>query len=312
MSAINRTNIIAGPALIQFGGQTFWSKGPVTLKPVFKQLDIASSSFGTLGKRFVDRRIEVSFEPAGQYSDALAAVLWCYASTAIGTSIYGSDDSPLVIWGRDGRKETVVNAALTQMPNISRAVNKTLAASVTFTGLIGKNKEPNDADAYTKSEAAAYPGDAGFDPAQIFTLAAPASWGSTPWDVIRSQAGWDVAFALKFSEYAVDGLGTIDMRLQDLSVTVKGQPVGFTVSDIMTALEFGTKFGQARGGENFVVNAATVGAPVFTLFNAVMIEAEGFSYDATKERVGSCTWMANRSFTDGAPNPLFSIAAFTD
>lgn len=309
MPTINRTNIIAGPALVQFGGQSFWSKGDITMKPVMKTFEPPTSGFGALGKRYTDRRLEVSFEPCGQYSDALAAVLWPYAAMPIGTSIFGSADTPLVIWGRDGRKETIVNAAITKMSNISSAVNKTMTSSITFTGLLAKDKSPGDAEAYTKSESASYPGDSGFNPAQIFTLTTPGVWGSSPWDVIRSETGWEVDFSLKFSEHAVDGLGTMDMRLQDLMVSIKGTPVGFTVSEIITALEQDTAFGLARTGSDFVINPGVIGSPIFTLNNATMTEADGFTYGTQKNRVGSCSWMANRSFTDGAANPLYSLIA---
>lgn len=310
MPGIDRTTILSGPAIVQYGGQSFWSKGDVLVEPVMKTFRPGTAHFGNLDPRPSDRRYEVSFEPAGRFTDALAAVLWPYGAMAIGTSIYGSTDSALVVWARDGTKLTIHNAALTQMPNIRRSIEQTIQASLKFTGIIAKNKATTDADAYYTLATASYPGDAGFSQADIMTLAAPASWGGdSPWDSFYSEGGWEVSFGLQLSEQTADGYGTFDMILQGLDVTVKGVPIGPSVSDILAALKTDQELGTSLASEDdFVIASPVVGGPVVTISKAAMTKS-GFVFGAQKKRVGATEWMATRNITAGAADPLFSIAA---
>lgn len=308
MAGIDRTTIIAGPALVTYDSQSFWSKGDVIVKPVFKRFPIETAHFGKVDERFSDRRYEITFEPAGQFSDALAAVLWPYASLAIGSSIFGATDKALVVHGRDGKKITFHNTALTQMPGIRRAVDKTITAGLKFTALIAKSKDPTDAAAYFTQATASYPGDTGFSASDIFTLPATAAWGgSSPWSSFSSRDGWEVSFSLKLFEKTADGYGTFDMMLQGLDVSLKGTPMGPAVSDILTALKTAQALGSSLAGTNdFVISGGATGAPVFTLANAALVDAD-LGWGGSRDRIGTCEWIATRTVTAGAADPLFTI-----
>lgn len=307
MPSIDRTTIITGPALVTFAGQSFWSKGDIKLSPINKRFQIETSHFGRVDERFSDKRIEVEFEPSGNFTTARAAVLWPYGATAVGASIYGATDRPLVIWKRDGTKYQINNASLTQMPNIRMAVDKTTVGPVKFTGLLAKNVDPTNAAAYYTVSSGTYPGDAGFTVSTIYTQAPSATWGSSPWAAFYTEAGWEISFSLKLAEQAVDGLGTVDMTLQQIDVSAKAIPVGPTVAQVMTSLQSNAALGASlASANNLVLATATSGSPTVTLNKAALVDAE-FMYGNTKKQIGVCEWIPTVTITSGTPDPLFTV-----
>lgn len=312
MAGINRTIIITGPAQIQYGGQIFWSKGDVVVSPQFKRMGIDTAAWGKIEERFSDKRIVVSFEPEGRFTAALLAVLWPYASTLIGTSIYGATDSALVVWGRDGIKLTIPNAALTKMPSIRHGVNTTVVGSVEFTGLIANSADGSAEANYFTFTTLAYPGDAGFSVANIPTVGHRIIWkaAAAPWTSCALENGAEITFSMRLQEHSVDGLGTVDMRLAGLDVSCKAVPVGPTAADIMTALNNGASIGAAATTSDLTVKPDIAGGCQTILKKAQLVDAS-LAYGAATKRIGACTWTATRGFTAGAPDPLFAISVGT-
>lgn len=305
MPSLNRTTILTGPALVTFGGQSFWSKGDVTVNLAPALFSIQTAHFGEIDKRVSDRMIEVSFEPSGAFTAGLAAVLWPYAVTAIGSSIYGANDRALVVWTRDGKKLTIHNASITGMPTIRTGVSKTIQGSMKFTGLLANNTDPSNAAAYFTLANAAYPGDTGFNVADIKTLAYASAWGESPWDSFQTEDGWEIAFGLELTPQKVDGLGTIDMTLKGLKVTAKAIPVGVSEADIMAKAMPAVSLGNSIAAASSPLNIYGTGVYV-RVYNAGITDS-GFVYGSDKKRVGATTWEATRSVTGGAADPLYFI-----
>lgn len=305
MSGINRTTILAGPALVTYGGQSFYSKGDVTLNFTPKSFAVTTAHFGEVDQRISDRIFEVSFEPVGTFTAALAALLWPYASTPMGASIYGITDRPLVIWTRDGQKLTLVNAAVTGMPNMHFGVGKTIQGAIKFTGLVANSTDPSNATAYYTLASATYPGDSGFLVSDIKTQAYSSTWGSSPWSSFFTEEGWDISFALNLKPQMVDGLGTVDMMLQGLAVTAKCVPVGVAAADILAKIAPDVALGNsiAALASNLVIS----GTGVYAQVNNAGMTDSGFSYGSEKKRIGPTTWKATRTITSGTPDPLFYI-----
>ncbi len=305
---IDRTTIITGPALVTFGGQTFWSKGDITLKPVVDKFDIPTSAFGVVDGRIRDKRFEVTFEPEGRFTTALLAVLFPYAATNIGASIYGGTDRALVVHGRNGTKITLHNAALTTMPALRFSVGSTITGSVTFTGLCKKFTSPNDAAAYFTVATQTYPGDTGFATSEILTRAYNAEWVSGeadwPWESIYTKEGWEIGFDLSLEPVTVDGIGTVDMRLSELKVTASCQPVGITELALLTAMQHTQEMGSSYATTNPLLIIGT--GVYFSLSNAGLIDSE-LGWGAQRNRTGTLTWQATRTVTSGVPDPLFYI-----
>ncbi len=305
MSGINRSTILSGPALITFGGQSFYSKGDVTLNFKPKLFAVSTAHFGEVDKRVSDREYEVSFEPDGRFTTALAAVLWPYAATLNGASIYGGTDRPLIIWSRDGQKLTLVNAAITGMPNMHFGAAKTIQGAIKFTGLLANNTDPSNAAAYYTLTSTTYPGDAGWLASDVKSQAYTSAWGTAPWDAFFTEAGWDISFALNLKPQMVDGLGTVDMTLQGLAVTAKCIPVGPAVADILAKMAPAVALGNsiAALASHLLISGTGVYAKIY---NAGMTES-GFVYGAEKKRIAATTWQATRTLTSGTPDPLFYV-----
>lgn len=306
MPVINRTAIISGPALIKYNTtSSFWSKGNVEVKVINDRFPIDTAHFGKVDERNQDRRVEVTFEPSGAITSTLAAVLWPYGATTVGSSIFTGTDKPLEIFGRDGRKITVHAAAITKMSAIRLGVNSTLLGPITFTGLVKNNTDPTNAAAYYTEAAVAYPGDTGFAIADIKTAAAAAVWGaSAPWNSFTSENGFEVDFNLNLAPQKVDGIGTVDMTFQSLDVMLKAIPVGPAALDILAAIAPTTGLGASIAtANNLTVTAGTVAV----MISKAALTDSGLIFGAAAKRVGATTWMATRTITTGTADPLFTV-----
>ena len=305
MPSINRTTIIAGPALLQFATQKFWSKGNVEVKIINDRFDIETAHFGKVDERYQDRRVEVSFEPSGAITAGIATVLWPYGATTVGSSILTGTDRPLEIFGRDGRKITVHAAAVTKMPTLRLGSNTTLLSSMTFTGLVKNTTDPTNAAAYYTEAAVTYPGDTGFAIADIKTAAASAVWGaSAPWSSFVSETGFEIDFNLKLAPQKVDGIGTVDMTFQSVEVMLKAVPVGPAATDILAKLSPTSGMGASiAGADNLTVTAGTVAV----LLSKPGITESGLIFGSTAKRVAATTWQATRTVTTGVADALFTV-----
>lgn len=305
MPSIDRTTIITGPALVTFGGQSFWSKGDVTLKPIVDKFAVTTAAFGEVEGRINDKRIEVQFEPEGRFTAGLLGVLFPYAATSIGASIYGASDRALVIHSRAGTKITVPNASLTKLPNLRFGVGQTITGSVTFTGLLKKETAPETAGAYWVVATEVYPGDTGFTTSDILTKAYSSVWGgSAPWSSFLTEGGWDVQFDLSLAPQKVDGLGTVDMTIQEIKVSATAIPVGPTEAQVLAAMQQNQAMGTSYATADDLVISAT--GAYFSLANAGLMEAD-LGWGAQRKRIGPCKWQATRTVTSGVADPLYYI-----
>ena len=306
--SIDRSTIIRGPAKVTFGGETFWSKGDISLKPTVSRFEVETSRFGRVDERFSDKSLVVSFEPSGRFTTALAAVLWPFPATSIGASIFGASDSPLVIHTVAGQKVTIHNAALTSMPDINLGVGTTIQGDVEFTGLLVNNADPSDANSYYTSAAIAYDGDTGFNTSDIPTLAYGSAWGAvSPWDSFNTEEGWSLSFDLSMRNELVDGLGTVDMTLQELQVTATSIPVGPTVEDALAKQGINaTALGSSvqAASDDLIISGTGV---YVAMYSAALVEND-IGYGNDRKTIGSADWIATRTVTAGVADPLFYIS----
>ncbi len=305
--SIDRTTTIEGPARLTYDGETFWSKGDITVTPAVERFSIETSRFGTVDERLSDKSLIISFEPSGRFDAGLAAVLWRYAAVEVGTSIYGATDKPLVINTLAGKQHTIHNAALTSMPDINLSVAQTIQGDVEFTGILANNTDPTNAAAYYTIASVTYPGDTGFDVSDIITNPYATAWGSTaPFDDFHTEEGWSVSFDLSLRNKGVDGLGTIDMTLQELKVTATSIPIGPTVDDILGKQGInGTALGSSiqANSDDLIISGTGVHIEVR---NAAIVESE-FGHGTDRYTLGATQWMATRTLTLGVPDPLFYV-----
>lgn len=320
---IARTSIIKGPALVQFRSSNFFSKGDIQLTTSLDTFNVESAAHGKLDERVTSRRVEVSFEPVGEW-EALG-VLWPYGAFEIGKSIFdaasygGSGENTLVIHTVAGVKITVPAAAVTRMPDIELSAQRTLIGGVTFTGLNKDNTAWSAADSLIKIESTAFPSGAGvglgaIDLSKIRTVPYSAAWGSDPWDAIKTISGWRIGFDMATRPIETDDDGMVDMVFENLGVTARAQPVGITEAELVTALAVqnsasvirGASMQTLGGGNNLVIQGAASGDPKVTLTKCA-VKQSGLAFGPATPRIGELQWIATRSFTNGVPNALFTV-----
>lgn len=83
--SVNPATILGGPALVQYRGATFYSKGAITLESSKETFQIEADRFGIVDERVQEENIRVSFEPAGEWENL--TILWPYAATLLGSLI---------------------------------------------------------------------------------------------------------------------------------------------------------------------------------------------------------------------------------
>jgi hypothetical protein len=300
MATFDRTTIVRGPCKITYDGATFYSKGGVTLTMNQSTFDKEVDGYGMVGKAKTDMQIVVEFEPVGEV-EALA-ILFPFASTAIGSSIYGASDKPLVIVALD-QTYTIHNAAITKLPSLRCTANNTQLGSVQFTGLVKNSANPNALTSYYTASAGAAIGIA-FDPALIIAAPYTATLGASSFS---SSDGFEISFDLALTPIVVDGIGTVSMALGNIGATVSCTPIG-----VATGF-FDTYFDAMDAGEELPsatldISTTVVGGLNFDA-SAVQVISIDRMFSPTENRLGKLTLAAKRTFTTGVPNALFTIAA---
>jgi hypothetical protein len=301
---IARNLLLQEPGVIIFDGATLYSQGPLTVKPVVTNASIVTAIHGTVDRgRATDRLFTVSGTLAGEWRDL--AVLFHALSVPIGGSVFGASDKPLVVHGRSGTRVAFVNGAITRPPTIVGRAGTTLFGEFEATCVLGNGLDPAATASYYAITSATYPGDAAFDPTSLITLPLNAVWGTeAPWVDFHTLQGWTVTPEVTLTPHAVDGLGTVDMKVTDKQVTAAAVPAGVTQAQILSKLGFGGGLGARRsGGPDLVLSADGV---YIAISDAVMLDSE-LAFGAVPI-IGNTVWSATRTFTEGAERPLLVVA----
>jgi hypothetical protein len=301
MATFDRTTIVRGPCKITYDTQTFYSKGGVTLSMTNSTFDKETDAYGIVGKAKSDFQVVVEFEPVGEI-EALT-VLFPYGNSTIGSSIYGSTDKALVIVAADATY-TINNAAVTQMPSIRCTANNTAFGSVQFTGLLDKGGSPGLLADYYAVGAGASIG-ATFDPSKLVTAPYTATIGGSL--NFYSEAGFEISFDLGLNPVMVDGIGTVDMSLQNLGCNISCIPTGIAENS------FDTYFGSLDTGEDLAnvtldISTTTTGGLNFDCAAVQILDLQK-RFSPTENRLGQLNMAARRTFSTGVPAALFTVAA---
>lgn len=311
---MDRTTIVAGPAIVQFNSQTFYSEGDIVATPTVARFDITTSMFGKVDERLDTVVWEISFTPTGQnfQTAAIAATLWPYLNPTIGSSLFGATDKNIVIHSLAGQLLTFKAGCITGMPDIILSAGKPPVGQVTMHAIGANDTEMSDAAKFFTASSTAFT-DASFDPADILTLPylAALTGASSPWDAIDTEEGWTVSFDVAYDTIKTDAYGISDYRLQSVGVMAKCKPLGVTEAQIVALLHVqgaGVRRGMSLldNAADLVIqdSAATVANPKVTIKNAHAVEA-GYQFgNGATLRHGELGFTAIRSFTAGAAGPL--------
>ena len=303
MATFDRTTIVRGPCKITYDGASFYSKGGVTLTVNQSSFDKQSDAYGLIGRGKTDMSVVVEFEPVGEIESL--TVLFPYGATTIGAGIYGGTDKPLVIVATDATY-TVLNAQITQMPSIRCTATNTAFGSVQFTGLVGISSPAGSIEEYLTVGAGGSIGTA-FNPTLV--IAGPYIGQISSGIQFYTEAGFDVSFDLSLTPIMVDGIGTVDMALANVGVSASFIPTG------IDADYFDDFLGSIIGEELETFNTLqiitdNIGGLNLNLASIQVIDYQR-RFSPTENRAGTVNLVAKRTFTTGAPNALFTVAAVT-
>lgn len=303
MATFDRTTIVRGPCKITYDGATFYSKGGVTLTVNQSSFDKQSDAYGLIGRGKTDLSVVVEFEPVGEIESL--TVLFPYGATTIGAGIYGATDKPLVIVATDATY-TIDNAAITQMPSIRCTATNTAFGSVQFTGLSAISTDAGDVQSYFSIGAGGSIGTA-FNPNLVIAGPYTGEWEDD--SPFFTEAGFDVSFDLSLTPIIVDGIGTVDMALANVGVSASFIPVGISPNewDQWMSNQIGEEIATGAG---FQIVTASVGGLNLNLASAQIIDTQR-RFSPTENRAGTVNLVAKRTFTTGAPNAIFTVAAVT-
>lgn len=297
----NRQSIIRGPGTVTFGGVRIFDADGIAAQVDSATQDIPSSIAGKLDTIKTDQVGKITLTPVGNLSGELLDVLFpaWIRTPAIGRSVFGDADSPLVVSSKAGTKVTFACAALTKCPDLLLSTVKTAFGQAEFTALVPNGAFPDDgASPLYAVEAAAYAdgvpprtGLAGHRYTATFgDLAIPDTLG-----------GWTVTVEPQLEPVTTDGQGTTDYTLTGVGVTAKCTPLGLSEAQILAALPALQGRGASIAGAHDLVITSDTGLAV-TLKCAALV-AGPLNWGATALRAGELGFTANVA-ADGS---LFTV-----
>ena len=296
MATIDRTTILRGPAQITYDSQVFYTKGNVSVTYENSTYDKVSDNFGIIGRCKTDAQIRVSFTPVGEIVAGQLGKLYPYASTALGSSVYPSPDKPLEI-------KTLKNAAVTKMPSLTLGAGTTALGEVEFTGLVANSSEPDLVASYFEYAEGTNTFGTTFDPAKVKSseYTSATFLGATH----VSTDGFTIDFDMTLAPVVADAIGTIDMRLQDLSFTANWSPINYYFpSNILNNIA------PIAPGSDIYTGAlsitGTTGAISFTADKAALISSD-FAFGTDANLNGPLNVASVRDINTGALDPLFAV-----
>ena len=305
--AINRTNILRGPGTVIWNPgeddeQTIFDASGITADVESSTQDIPSSVSGVIDRIKTDQVGTIRLTPCGQLSAGLLALLYPYGTPTIGARVFPDADVPLTVHSVAGTKVTFVNAALTTMPPLTLSPVKTAFGEAVFTALLGLGKKPSDASSFFSVATAEY-ASGGPDPSGIVGVQYAATFGSL--NILDTLDGWTVTPEIQLEPVTTDLLGTVDYTVSGVTCTATCTPLGLTEAQLLGALPLAKNRGASLAGANDLVITGAGGLTV-TLKNATMMRGP-LQWGNTALRAGEVAFQAHRSFSDGAPGPVFSV-----
>lgn len=299
--ATTRQSIVRGPGTVTYNSVKLFDQGGITAEIDTPTQDVGSSISGRLDTIKTDQVGKVTLTPVGNLSAELLAVLFpsWVRTPAIGRSVFGSEDVPLHVSSRAGRKVSFLNAALTRCPELLLSPVKTAFGQAEFTALLANGKLATDANSLFTEAAATY---ADGEPPRTglsgFHYAATLGSLSIP-DTVD---GWTVSVELQLDPVTTDSQGTVDYTLGGVNVTAKCTPLGLSEAQILGALPALRGRGASMAGADDLVIESDGGLKV-TLKCASLVTGP-LQWGTTTLRAGELGFTAHVDTDDGS---LFDV-----
>ena len=135
---LDRSQIVSGPGIIIFKGQTFYSEGDFNLQFANDSMvERKTSAYGVTDEAIMDRIAKISFKPT-QISAGALPIMFPYGAAKFGDPIFTGTDYPVEIRTMNGKKITLASGAVTKCPSISLEAKESMLGDMEIT-CIGKN-----------------------------------------------------------------------------------------------------------------------------------------------------------------------------
>ena len=312
--------IIVGPAIVTWNGYSYYFKNGIKSEFKRETFFVETDFDGKIDERAKTQMTTVSGTPVGMLSSAGISAMFPYAVSAIGKSIFGASNLPLIIvtkfggTGNNGQTITYPRAALSKLPQLRLKPSDTLFGDLAFTCLGDPTVQSNTANAWNTIASATF-ADTTFDETQIITDIYSAAYGSSPYNAIGSMAGFEIEIAMETSAITADDFGVVDMILKSLAATAKFAPSNLTEVQVNTLLnQDGTGYifpGQSlsKANKDLVITGTGNAAHTLTctIKNAGPKQA-GYLYSTDKHRHEAIEFTSKRTWTSGVANALFSLS----
>jgi hypothetical protein len=310
--SISRANLPgSGAPKITYNGATIWTRGDLMLPLKHSLQEQVSSMYGRVTKTRQGRKIEISIPVYGFWTNLSVLFPSYILGFTRGARMFGTSDTPMTIIAKNGDKIVIKNVQITGLANLKLAANQQIfSADLKLTALIANNAAPTDANAfYTITVAQAYT-EGDFPQSNFKSLAWTGAWNArTGFTNILTQDGWDIAWECKTTDDLVDGIGPVDMFMDQFWAAASAIVVGPTLTQLDTAVDFqGTNAAVgadiAADSDNLIL---TDGTSTLTLTKAALIET-GLVFAPGKKRIAKTVWESTLGFTSGAPNAMAAVA----
>lgn len=299
--SIDRTNIRKGPAKLTLGGGSFFFENGLTVNLNMEKETRMIDAFGIVKELLIGKTVEISGTPT-QWDNL--AVLFPYASTKIGTDIFGGTDAAAVLTPINGFPITFANAAITSMPDVLLSGSGSQFGEMTITCLIANESDADALASYLAFGSSATGASlAGLDLTKILNAAYTATYNSTTY---HSSEGFSVSFDMTLSENRIDGLGIVGMALQDLRVSATFIPPAMAENALTTLIGFGGAIGKEADRYDLTIAGGASGDPSVVLQDC-SAEPGGYAYGSDTYRTQALTFRTARRQTTGDNDALFSV-----
>jgi hypothetical protein len=307
---ITRTTLLAGPATATFGGRTFVARDGILVTPALELEAVDSDAQGVLDATATLAPVAIKFTPQAGLADLVA--LYPFLEGALGTPLFGAEDSPLVLVAANGVRLTFAAAAIAQLPDLALGVRGPGVGAVTFLAMGARALPITAANRLVAIDTVATP---------VFPTVTPQLaddyeivWGDTPpWLELRARDGIEVKFAIKWRPVFSAANALLDMTLQSLTVTARftpASPEGPAEADVFAAL-------QAQGAlpgrllSNLAGGMVIAGEHLWLQLPLAQLSAGALTFDATHSRVGELVFTATRAVLE-AEQELSGLATLSE
>lgn len=307
--SVDRSTILRGPGSVTHNSVQLFDKDEITLDWGLETFDVPVSAYGNVDTRRSDLTSRLQFTPCGRLTAGILGVLYPHGTPSIGSSLLTASDVATDVHSTAGVKYTLHASALVAMPSLSLSAKSTaFGGNAEIIALIRNNMDRTDTNSLFTRASEAWSGS--FDVADIKGGAyiGTLSGGDGPYTIYTSD-GWTVDFEMETEPVYVDGIGTVDMLLGDVTVRARCTPINFSPSDVTTEMRLqGADAGIGKSTRNsMTLTIAATGGLTVTLQEVSLVEGP-MGWGKTRLRMGEIGFVASRKITAGVPAELFSVA----